>query len=54
MIRFLVNIFLGCLVILIIIPAILVRGFNWKEKEPILDGQETVDLEIDGKIITLP
>ena len=54
MIRFLVNIFLGCLVILIIIPAILVRGFNWKEKEPILDGQETVDLEIDGKILKLP
>lgn len=52
--RFILSVLVSCLVVLIIVPAVLVRGFNWEEERKLTyTGQPTVDVKINGKIQTL-
>jgi stage II sporulation protein D len=55
MLRFISTVLISCLVVLILVPAVLVRGFNWKEEQKLTyAGQGTVDVKINGKTQRLP
>ena len=55
MARFIGSIILSCFIVLILLPAVLVRGLDWREEKKLsYEGQQTVDLKIGGKMQKLP
>lgn len=55
MLRAIGSILICCLVVIIGIPAVLVRGFNWEEESKLTySGQQTVDVKIGSKLQKMP